>query len=119
MQIQLGQHVCCFFQNNSISLIFKNSLLNLLQYYLCFMLWYFGHKACGISIPQAEIKPSSPALVDDILITGPLGKSLKVNVSLAVIVCCCVNKQKYILLQYALFLWNFLDSFHKDFLKSM
>ena len=59
------------------------------------MLWYFGHKACGISIPQAEIKPSSPALVDDILITGPLGKSLKVNVSLAVIVCCCVNKNIY------------------------
>ena len=69
------------FQNNSIPLIFKNSSLNLLQYYFCFMLWYFGHKACRISIPQAEIKPSSPALADDILITGPLGKPLKVNVS--------------------------------------
>ena len=45
------------------------------------MLWYLGHKACGISIPWAEIKSSSPALEDDILITGQPGKSLKVNVA--------------------------------------
>ena len=27
---------------------FLKSLLNFLQYYFCFMFWFFGHKTCGI-----------------------------------------------------------------------
>ena len=34
---------------------FLKSLLNLLQYCLCFMLWFFGHKACEILAPWPGI----------------------------------------------------------------
>ena len=53
-------------------IIFLQSLLNLLQYYVCFMLWFFGHKACEILATWPGIKPTSPALN---LTTGPPGIS--------------------------------------------
>ena len=39
------------------------SLLNLLQYYFCFIFCVFGHKARGILASQAGIKPS-PACIE-------------------------------------------------------
>ena len=52
---------------------FLESLLHLLQYYFCFMFWYFGPKACGSLASQLEIKPTPPALEGRILTTGPPG----------------------------------------------
>ena len=45
---------------------------------LCFgfFLFLFGHKACGILVPQPGIKPATPALEGKVLTTGPPGKSL-------------------------------------------
>ena len=61
---------------------FLKFLLNLLQYYFCFMfcfffvcLFVFGHDACGILTPQPGIKPTPPALEGKVLTTGPPGKS--------------------------------------------
>ena len=54
----------------------KKSLLNSLQYCLCFMFWLFGRKACGILTPLLGIKPAPPALEGEVFTTGPLGKSL-------------------------------------------
>ena len=50
---------------------FLKSLLILLQYCFCFMLWFFGHGACGIFSLQPEIKPTFPALEGQISTTGP------------------------------------------------
>ena len=55
---------------------FLKSLLHLLHYYFCFMLWYFGHQAYRILAPQLGIEPTPPALEGEVLITGPPGKSL-------------------------------------------
>ena len=41
------------------------------------MCWYFGQKAHGILAPQPGIEPTVPALEDEVLNTGPPGKSLK------------------------------------------
>ena len=41
---------------------------------LCF--GFFGQEACGILAPQSGIKPMSPALEGEVLLTGPPGKSL-------------------------------------------
>ena len=40
------------------------SLLNLLQDFLCFMLWFFGHEACG------TLAPTSSALEHEVSTTG-------------------------------------------------
>ena len=45
------------------------------RYCFCFMPWLFGHKACGISAPQPEIKLRPPALEGEVLTIGPPGKS--------------------------------------------
>ena len=37
---------------------FLKSLLNLLQYFFCFMVCFFGHEACVILASQPGIKPS-------------------------------------------------------------
>ena len=58
-------------------IIFLKSLLNRLQYCFCFMVWFFGHEACGVLAPWLGIEPTSPALEGEILTTGPPGKSLK------------------------------------------
>ena len=38
--------------------------------------FFFGPEACGILPPQAGIKPAPPAL-EEVLTTGPPGKTLK------------------------------------------
>ena len=55
--------------------IFK-SLLNLLHYYFCFMVWFFGHEACGILATPPGIEPTPPALEVEVLTTELSGKSL-------------------------------------------
>ena len=52
------------------------SLLYLLQYCFCFILWVFGCKVCGILASQPGIKPTSPALESKVLITRPPRKFL-------------------------------------------
>ena len=42
---------------------------------LCFMFWFFGHKACGILAPWPGIEPAPSALEGKVLTTGPPGKS--------------------------------------------
>ena len=37
---------------------FLKSLLNLLQYCLCFIFWFFGLKVCGNLVPWPGIKPA-------------------------------------------------------------
>ena len=54
---------------------FLKSLLNLLQYYFCFIFWFFGHRACGILALQPEIEPAQPVLEGEVLTTGLPGKS--------------------------------------------
>ena len=39
------------------------------------MFWVFGHKGCGILVPRPGIEPAPPALEDEVLTTGPPGKS--------------------------------------------
>ena len=43
------------------TIFFFRSLLNLLQYSFCFMLWCFGQEAYGIFVPQPGIKLIPPA----------------------------------------------------------
>ena len=52
------------------------SLLNLLQYYFCFMFWFCGREACGILAPRPGVEPTPPALEGEVLTTEPPGKSL-------------------------------------------
>ena len=40
------------------------------------MFWFFDLKACWILAPQTGIKLTHPALEDEILTSGPPGKSL-------------------------------------------
>ena len=42
--------------------LFLKSLLDLLQYYFCFMFWFLGCKACEILPSQQGIEPTLPAL---------------------------------------------------------
>ena len=56
---------------------FFKSLLNLLQYYFCFMFWgLFCHEACEISASQPGMESSLLPLEDKVLTTGLPGKSL-------------------------------------------
>ena len=48
-----------------------NSLLNLLQYCFCFILWFLDHKACGIFAIWGGIDLAPPAI--EVLTTGPPG----------------------------------------------
>ena len=54
---------------------FLKSLLNLLQYYFCFMFWYFGLEAHGILTSWLGIEPTHPALEGEALTTRPPRKS--------------------------------------------
>ena len=56
---------------------FFKVLLSLLQYCSCFMFWFFGRQACGISAPRPGMEPAPPALEGEVLTTGPPGKSPK------------------------------------------
>ena len=40
------------------------------------VLFFFGHEACGILVPQPGIKPAPLAVKGEVLTTGPPGKSL-------------------------------------------
>ena len=55
---------------------FFKSLLNLLQYCFCFMLWFFGQEACEILAPWPGIEPASTALASEVLTTVQPGNSL-------------------------------------------
>ena len=48
---------------------FLKSLLNLLQYFFCFMFLSFGNEACGILAPRSEIETASSALKGGVLTT--------------------------------------------------
>ena len=50
------------------------SLLNLLQYYFCFIFWFLGCEACRILTPWPGTKAVPPALEGEVLTTGPPGK---------------------------------------------
>ena len=52
-------------------------VLNLLQRCFRFMFEFFGCEACGILASQPEIKLTSPELEDEVVTTGPPGKSLQ------------------------------------------
>ena len=54
---------------------FLKSLLDLLQYCFCFMLWFFGREASEILVPWSSIKSVSPALEGEVLTTAPQVKS--------------------------------------------
>ena len=48
----------------------------MLQHCFCFMFWFFGHKTCGMLVPQLRIQPAPSALESKVLSTEPPGKSL-------------------------------------------
>ena len=54
---------------------FLSSLLTLLQHCFCFMFWFFGQEACGISAPWPETEPTPSLLEGGVLTTGLPGKS--------------------------------------------
>ena len=54
---------------------FLKSLLNLLQYCICFMVLVSWHEPCGILVPQPGIEPALPALEDEVSTAGLPGKS--------------------------------------------
>ena len=47
---------------------------------LFFMFWFFGHVACGILACRSRIESSPPALKDEVLTSGPPGKSPEMEV---------------------------------------
>ena len=55
------------------------SLLNLLQYGFCFMIWFFPLEAYRILTPSPGIKTATPALEGKVLTTGPPQKSLYIT----------------------------------------
>ena len=42
--------------------------------FLFYVLFFFGHEACGILVPQTGIKPTASALEGEVLTTESLGK---------------------------------------------
>ena len=60
----------------SIRYMFLKSLLDLLHYCLCFMIWFFGFEACRILPPWPGIEPVSSTWEGKVLTTGPSGKFL-------------------------------------------
>ena len=53
----------------------KKALLNLLQYCFSFMFWFIGWEAHGILASPPGIELTPPVLEDEVLTTGPPGKS--------------------------------------------
>ena len=64
-----------FLKFSFLGVVHSKSLLNVSQYCFCFMFWFFGHKACGISAPRSGMEPSPPALEGEVLNIGPPRKS--------------------------------------------
>ena len=75
----IEKRVKLFFQIFFHMNYFLNSLLNLLQYYFCFMFSLCSHGECGILAPRPGIEPAPPALQGEILSTGQPGKSQELN----------------------------------------
>ena len=46
---------------------------NLLQYYFCFVFWFFGHEALWDLSPPTRDPTCTPVLEDEVLTIGPLG----------------------------------------------
>ena len=70
----LGSSLSLYFSKFTFS--FFKSLLDFLQYFFCFMFWFFGHKACGILAFWPGILPTSTALEHEVLTTELPGKCL-------------------------------------------
>ena len=49
------------------------------------MLWFFGHKACEILVPQAGTEPAFPALEGEVLTTRLPGKTLPISLILTIL----------------------------------
>ena len=82
----------------------------LLQYCFCFMLWLFGHEACGILAPWCGITPIPLALEGEYLATGPRGKSPV----------CCLEMSKQITIMVPSDCLLFLHLFiHEDLKNSL
>ena len=58
---------------------FLKSLLNLLQYCLLFMFWFFGCEAHGILAPWSGMELAPPILEGKVQNTGPPGKSSRID----------------------------------------
>ena len=51
-----------FFFKFLMRTIFNVFIVNLLQYCLCSMFWFFGQEMCGILAPLTGIEPTTRAL---------------------------------------------------------
>ena len=70
------KHYRIFFFFQDLDLFFKKkSLLNLLQYCLCFSFWLWS-QACGILASRPGVEPAPPALEGKVPATEPLRKPL-------------------------------------------
>ena len=54
--------------------LFLKSLFSLLHYCFCFMLQFFGSRACEILAPRPGMEPAPSVLEGEILTTRPSGK---------------------------------------------
>ena len=64
---------------------FLKSLLNVLQFCFCFMLWFFDCESCGIFAFPPGLELSSPALEAKVLTTGPPGRFM-FDISLSILI---------------------------------
>ena len=55
--------------------------------FVLFICLLFGHETCGILAPQSGIEPAPCALEDELLTTGPPGKSLILLFSMYHLLC--------------------------------
>ena len=69
-------HICTM-----MGTIFKVLLHFFLQYCFHFIFWFLGHKAYGILVPRPGIELSLVAMKSEVLVIGPLEKSLPLSVS--------------------------------------
>ena len=67
-----------FYIRTLTEILFKKSLLSLLQCCFCLLFWFFDQGACGISAPQPGMETAPPALERKVPTPGPLGKFPKV-----------------------------------------
>ena len=70
-----GKSWLFFFKDFLMWTIFK-VFIQFVTILLIFMLWFYGHKACGILAAWSGSKPLPPVLEGKVLTTGPPGKSL-------------------------------------------
>ena len=55
---------------------FLKFLLNSLQYFVCFMLWFTGLEACGFKVPWRGIKATTSAVEGEVFTTGEPDKPM-------------------------------------------